>query len=426
MTPNRSLGLTIQLRNLLRQDLLSVLVEEFPFAVVESYRVGSERKTRDRVFTPESTLLTMVLSATQEDRSLQHAVNLFAEAHARAGGHLGKQPADRPPVARSKLRPISENTAAFSKARARLEPDLVDRVFRASADFEVSASEAPARWHGMDAYSTDGTYVQMQDSPALRAAFAVVNKKGEPVTAFPQGLLQAVLHLSTGAVTDVRLGSRHVSELELVFPMVARLPAGSVLLADDLYNSYAIFALAQAQGVHLVVPGKRKRRYRVIERLSPGDEVVELRCTPRPPWLPEEVNLPTHLTMRRIETTDRVFYTTLIDPAIPAADIVAKYLQRWDIEITIREVKTLMGLAVARSKTPEMVDKEIKTALIAYNMLRRVIAKTAHQSGFPPETDLIQAFLEADQALLSDKQGRVYARRSPGRYGRARQKNHPA
>jgi hypothetical protein len=426
MTPNRSLGLTIQLRDLLRQDLLSVFVEEFPFQVVEEFRANSARRTRDRVFNPETTLLAMVLSATQEDRSLQHAVNLFAEVHARTARRLARTQAERRPLAKSKLRPISENTAAFSKARARLEPELIDRVFRASGDFDASADSGIAGWHGKDVYLTDGTYFQTQDTPALRTAYAVENRRGKPVSAFPQGLLQAVVRLATGAVTEVRLGSRHVSELELVWPMVAGLPPGSLLLADDLYNSYAIFALAQAGDIDVIVPGKRHRRYSVLERFAANDELVELQRTPRPAWLPKDATLPERLVLRRIAITDKVFYTTLLDPAIPAADIVAQYLRRWEIEITIREVKTLMGLAVARSKTPEMVEKEVKTALIAYNLLRQVIAKTAHQSGFPPETDLIQALFETDQTLLSDKKGRVYIRRSPGRYGGARPETTPA
>ena len=417
MTPNRSLALSVQLRDLLRQNLLSVLHGSFPFEAVQAYQAASEYKGRDRVFTPENTLLAMVVSATQEDRSLQQAVHLFAEVHQRGAERLSRQPEASRALPRSKLAPISENTAAFSKARTRLAPGLVDAVFRASGDF---AAPAGTRWHGLEVYITDGTYFQTQDTPALRAAYTVDNKQKQPVSAFPQGLLQGIVRLATGAVTDVRLSSRHVSELELVYPMVASLPAKSLLLADDLYNSYAIFAQVCAAGVHLIVPGKRKRNYRVVERLAEGDELVELRRTRRPAWLPEAVQLPEHLLLRRIMTSDKVFYTTLTDRSIPAADIVAQYLRRWDIEITIREVKVLMGMAVARSKTPEMVEKEFKAALIAYNLLRRVIANTAEQGGFPPEANLIQAILTPDQALLRDKKGRLYARWSPGRYGDTR------
>ncbi len=48
-------------------------------------------------------------------------------------------------------------------------------------------------------------------------------------------------------------------------------------------------------------------------------------------------------------------------------------MTRWDIEIGIREVKTIMDINVIRSKTPEMALKELCISLGTYNLIRKII-----------------------------------------------------
>lgn len=124
----------------------------------------------------------------------------------------------------------------------------------------------------MKTYNTDGTYLQMQDSAELRKKYYV--KEGDG--AYPQLLLQGIVQQGTGQIVCFEIGTRHQSELGLLAKQIGQLPQGSLLLADDLYNSYAIFAMAQRQGCHIIVPGKRERAYKVIEKIAEGDEIVEL------------------------------------------------------------------------------------------------------------------------------------------------------
>ncbi len=65
-----------------------------------------------------------------------------------------------------------------------------------------------------------------------------------------------------------------------------------------------------------------------------------------------------YIILRRIEyrtpnTKDdmSVLYTTILDETIGKEDIILKYVTRWDIEINIREIKTIFGLNILRSKT---------------------------------------------------------------------------
>jgi hypothetical protein len=386
----------------------------------------------------------MLATAVNEDKSLKQSVNLFKEIFESRGEHIVKKEREelenkrqtditidkkmgRPKLyqsqlPKSKTQPVSDNTAAYTKARRRLEYSLVQQIFDYSKDFTGIAQPL---WHGMKAYNTDGTYCQMQDSEELRKKYYV--KEGDG--AYPQLLLQGIVQQGTGQIICFEVGTRHQSELELIAKQIGQLPKGSLLLADDLYNSYAIFAMIQRQGCHLIVPGKRDRAYKVIEKIAEGDEIVELSRN-IPKWWKEDRELPQKLLMRRITflspadgETEWVQYTTLLDKQITKADIIAKYLTRWDIEITIREIKTLMDINVIRSKSEDMVLKELTIALTAYNMMRKIIAKSVEKTDLSPQENIIQEFFEANKAVLIDKKGRIYNRWSPGRYGQAAQSN---
>jgi len=451
MTPNRSLAISLELKAIMRTNLLRNIDSDFPFEIIKKHEsLENQKQTRDRVYNIENTLLTMLMSAFNEDKSLKQSVITFKEVFELKGVQLKENEAlqleqvkeehrqsfgeskrrGRPNLytshlPKSKVMEISDNTAAYTKARGRLDIALIKELYAYSTDFkELNAK----KWHGMDVGVTDGTYFQMQDTEELRKKYYV--KEGD--NAYPQGLLQTILWQGSGQVLNFEIGTRHQSELELVKPLIEKLPTGNLLLADDFYNTYAIFCLIQKKGCHIIVPGKRERNYKVIKKLSGGDEIVELRKTSRPEWLSkaEWDQLPDRITMRRIsylsfvdENKEWVLYTTITSEKIKKEEIILKYTTRWDIEITIREIKTIMGINIARSKTEDMVLKEITIALTAYNMIRKIIAKSVDQTDFSPQSHFIQECFEANQNLLVDKKGRVYQRWSTGRYGQTIEAN---
>ncbi|HEY4325278.1 MAG TPA: IS4 family transposase [Mucilaginibacter sp.] len=439
MTPNHSLDLSLQLQNLIRTDLLQQISMEFPFRLIESNNNKEGTKKRDRVFNDGNTLLTMLVTAVNEDKSLKQSVNIFKEIFESRGEHIvqrereelenkrqmdntidkrmGRPKLYQSQLPKSKTQPVSDNTAAYTKARQRLGYSLVQQVFDYSKDF---TGIEQSLWHGMKTYNTDGTYCQMQDSEELRKKYYV--KEGDG--AYPQLLLQGIVQQGSGQIVSFEVGTRHQSELELIAKQIGQLSEDSLLLADDLYNSYAIFAMIQQQGCHLIVPGKRDRAYKIIEKIADGDEIVELSRGDIPKWWQRDWELPKKLLMRRITflspadgKTEWVQYTTLLDKQINKADITAKYISRWDIEITIRETKTLMDINIIRSKSEDMVFKEITIALTAYNMMRKIIAKSVEKTDLSPQENIIQEFFEANKTILIDKKGRIYNRWSPGRYG---------
>jgi IS4 transposase len=95
--------------------------------------------------------------------------------------------------------------------------------------------------------------------------------------------------------------------------------------------------------------------------------------------------LPKKITVRLIRFTANIcghrsrritLVTTLLDPTLyPAEQIIALYARRWGMELCFRHLKTTMGMEQLRCKSPAMVEKELLVYLIAYNLIRCVMAE---------------------------------------------------
>ena len=70
--------------------------------------------------------------------------------------------------------------------------------------------------------------------------------------------------------------------------------------------------------------------------------------------------------------------TTLLDCNLyPADEILHAYFKRWQIETSLNDLKTTLGMDTFRCKTPEMVQKEAYMYLIAHNLIRYTMAVAA-------------------------------------------------
>lgn len=428
MTPNTSLKLSYEFKKRLKQFSLQSLCDRIPTGLIEAYYQRENITTRDRVFPPEATICCMVGAAMLEDKSQKNILLQYKQAfeyqarqlvderkqalaQAKQGGPGRRK--TRLGLAKSLTGPISENTAALSKAIGRIPAGLMRELFDQSARAGLTS---PSTWHGYRVYLGDGTYFQAQDTPSLSEAYPK-----ESPESYPRGALVAVCSESTGLLHNFAIGS---SELESAGRAITTLPAGSLFVGDDLYSCYAFWSQLASRPVDFIIPAKRKRTYEVLEELGPNDELIRVKRPAKSmtsPWVDQYAQLPKTLMLRRITYThptrpdkQRVLLTTVTDPAIAAPDIVAKYSCRWDIELRIREIKTIMGISIARSKSPEGVYKEMAAALVAYNLTRQLITESV-QADFPPSENILQEYYTGREEPLTDKAGRVYHRRSPGR-----------
>jgi len=438
MKLNRSLAISSKIQECKMGNIIGMLEKEFPSRVLDSPLGNS--KGRNRIFTANNTLLTMVLTATQQDKTLKNSVDLYYMIH-----QLHKQQAikeleelvekekesDRQSTEKKAGRPkkyaiqlpkslekdISLNTAAYSKARERLPLELTQELFAASRIEQ--AENDYTNWHGYRVMIGDGTYVQMQDTPSIRKDYEV-KYKGKGCEGYPQGLLEVITERGTGQLHNFSLSNRHVSELSLFYEMIDQLPPKSLLLLDDLYNCFEIIAKCKRKGVELVVPAKRERNYELVEVLAEGDEIIQIKAPKtRSKWLQNNEKANTIL-LRRIQCKspdgkEYVLHTTLLDKEIDKEEIQLLYLTRWDIEISIREIKTIMDINILRSKTPEMALKELTVSLATYNLIRKIIYASIKNLPFSPKEDFIYKYYTLNKNLFIDKKGRVYNRWSTGR-----------
>jgi len=128
-------------------------------------------------------------------------------------------------------------------------------------------------------------------------------------------------------------------------------------------------------------------------------------------------SLPEYLTIRetriRVEqpgfrTKSIIVVTTLLDPKQTTKDDLAYlYRARWNNELDLRSIKSTMQMDVLRCKTPELVHKEVWTHILAYNLIRTIMAQAASMHNIEPRTISFKGALQTLEAFqpLIDFQG---------------------
>lgn len=84
MKQNRSLAVSSKIQECKMGNIIGVLENEFPKAILDSKNEDIQKGStvgRDRVFTSTNTLLTMVLTSVQQDKTLKNSVDLFYIIH---------------------------------------------------------------------------------------------------------------------------------------------------------------------------------------------------------------------------------------------------------------------------------------------------------------------------------------------------------
>ena len=86
---------------------------------------------------------------------------------------------------------------------------------------------------------------------------------------------------------------------------------------------------------------------------------------------------------RRVETITII--TTLTDSATyPKEDIADLFGCRWNVELDIRAIKQTLGLDHVCCKSPDMVRRQLWVTMLAYNLIRGLIATAAATHGKRP------------------------------------------
>jgi len=240
----------------------------------------------------------------------------------------------------------------------------------------------------------DGTTVSMPDTPENQKIYPQPESQKEGV-GFPIARLVAIISLSCGAVLDVAIGpykGKETGEHALLRQILGSISAGDIILGDRYYCSYFLIAMLQRLGADTVfqIHGGRKSDFRRGKKLGKKDHlVIWEKPKQRPDWMSEIMycQMPDTLAIREIKINKKVITTTLLNPKeVTRKELGKLYTKRWLIEVDFRFIKTVLQMDVLRCKTPDMVCKEIWVHLLAYNLIRMVMAQAAYRYNLPPRT----------------------------------------
>ena len=360
---------------------------------------------KDRIYTPLMTLRVFLSQVLSADHSCRAAV-------ARLIAHR---------ISRGK-NPCSSQTGAYCQARQRLPEKFFSQVTRLTGRKLEDQVPENWLWNGRHVYMFDGTTVTMPDTPENQAAYPqVYNQK--PGLGFPIARICSIMSLTCGAVLDLgisRYAGKNQGELSLLRKLWDTLSPGDILLTDALMSTWYEMLMLKCRGVDSVSrlnKALRRADFHRGKRLGKGDHIVRW---PKPNRLIGGItwatykNLPDYLEVREtrvrvkqpgFRTKEIIVVTTLLDPETTTKeDLAGLYRSRWSQELDIRDIKISLQMDILRCKTPELIRKEIWTHILAYNLIRTVMAQAATQHGIQPREISFKGTvqtLEAFQPLMS-------------------------
>ena len=306
------------------------------------------------------------------------------------------------------------DTGDYCRARAKLNPAALHRLVVQSAEQIEQAADPTWLWHGLHAKLIDGFTFTMPDTPENQAQFPQPAHQ-RAGAGFPIARACAILSLATAAIHELAIApyqGKETGESALLRQSLDALHPGDVAVFDRCLCSFMMLADLRLGDVHFCsrLHNRRPIDFRRGRRLGPDDRLITWVRPKRPDWMSEEyyARIPQTMTLRQIRfhvtvpgrrTKTLTVVTSLTDPlAYPKEAIAELYGFRWNVELDIRDIKRTLGLDHVRCKSPAMVARELLVTLLAYNLIRTLIATAAAVHGKQPRH---LGFTLACQTVLS-------------------------
>ena len=305
---------------------------------------------------------------------------------------------------------LSEEDGAYCRARARLPWEQFPKALAATARSADGLAPALEGLQARPLKVVDGSALTLlADTKKNRAAYPSLQCRADQPS-FPMLRLVVLFSLLSGAILAAAQGSLAISELSLLTQLSSQLAQGDILIGDRGFGNYPMIALLQeAWGVDFI--GRTTRRIdgrQRLRRLARNDWLIEWKKgSEASPWMSvaQWRALPTTLTLRAIKGSlhqkgfrvrQITLITTLLDPKLyPAHEILSAYLRRWRLEMCLDDLKTTLHMESLRSRSPQMVHKELYMRLIAHNLVRCTMVQSAAQHNVPLDQISFKGTLDA-------------------------------
>lgn len=339
-------------------------------------------KVRRSIYTTSVVLWLMIWQRLQPRGTLARAVDSLLEGA--ADGLLSG-------CERAQEKRISRRTGGYSQARQRLPKLLCKQV---ASELVSRLREILNPGEESRCYLLDGSSLELEGNASLRRAYPPAeNQHG---SAHWPVLRIVVLHeLETGLAEEPQWGPMYgamaVSEQALAEKAMDALGPGSVLVGDRNFGVFSMAWAAHQRGLGAVMrlTDTRARKLAGGPIQQEGERTVHWEASRfdarRQGGMPEGACVAGRLIAARIgrgqSKTWLYLFTTL---GIPWPEVVTLYGKRWRIETDLRSLKRTVRLHHMEARKESMMEKELRIAVAAYNLVRAVMALAARRHNLSP------------------------------------------
>jgi hypothetical protein len=248
--------------------------------------------------------------------------------------------------------------STVAEARARIGSDPLERIFEMSAQKWGHESARKHAWRGLALYGVDGSTLRVADSTENRAHFG--GTKGERGdSGYPLVRIAALMALRSHILVAAEFGPYEDSEITLSAFLWRAVPDDALVMVDRGFLAAGILVplVRDGKNRHWLTRAKSTTKWRVVKHLGKDDDLVELTVS-REARI-QDPSLPATYMARAIRYQVKGFrpatvLTSMLDhEEFPAAEVAS-------------------------------VDQELWGILLAYNLIRLEMERTADDFGVEP------------------------------------------
>lgn len=297
-------------------------------------------------------------------------------------------------------------TGALTQARQRLGSEVMRVLFARVAVPCARRSTEGAWMAGRRLMTLDGFDVDVADSARNKERFGYAGAKKKDRGAFPKVQVVALAECGTHAIVAAEIGGKGEGEDTVAARVLAggAVAPGMLVMADRGLYSYARLRQVAEAGADALFRVNANSDLPMLKWLADGSYLSYVAEPKRKKDAYRQLqsgrtkitDLPgMYVRVLDYEVVDRgdknelfTLLTTIVEPEEMAApDLAAAYHERWEIELTIDEVKTHQrGPAVIlRSKSPDLVEQELWGLLLTHYGIRQFMAEAADQADIDPD-----------------------------------------
>lgn len=337
----------------------------------------------DRLWTPVITLWYLIWQWLQDDHTLEKVVT-----DARRGG------ADCLCVKNKLLSKglKSKATTSYSNARQRLPSEWVIECFGKLA--EVLLNLGSWRHRDLPAELLDGSTKRLRPHGTIPQEFPAHRTRRKKAY-WCLARVVASFCAATGIATAARIAAIHTSEQALAVQLILERAQRMLYIGDRNFGVWRVVRAAVQGGGHALVRLTQVRARRLLgKKRLPAfvDQLVVWSPTSHDQVDPGLLKQPVPGRLVILKAHRRGFrpqtlylFSTLTDvETYPPQKLLEIYGWRWQVELDFRTLKASMEMAQSEAKSPQMVIKEFYAGLMAYNLVRALMALAAQQAGCSP------------------------------------------